>query len=94
MEILVNLHNKIKNDLRPFGYLGDDIFEARSFVEFKIAEYWVDTPPKYRGELEKEYAKKCSELKKIKKEITSFATKNGFRLIYDVTSKKYTIKIK
>jgi hypothetical protein len=89
MENLLNtLHDKIKVKLESFGYLGNDICDARYFVEFKIAEYWVDAPPKYRDELAKEYAKKCSELKKIKKEITSFATSHNLKLIYNTNLDK------
>ncbi len=85
-------NNRITELLKPYGYLGDTICDARLFVEFKIADYWVDTPPKYRDEIAKEYAKKCSELKKIKKEITKFATQIGIKLIYNNLDKKYIIK--
>lgn len=85
-------NNKITELLKPYGYLGNTICDARLFVEYKIADYWVDTPPKFRDEIAKEYARKCSELKKIKKEITNFATQNGIRLIYSKIDKNYIIK--
>jgi hypothetical protein len=89
---LNSLHDKIKVKLKSFGYLGNDICDARYFVESKIGEYWVDTPPKYRDELAKEYAKKCCELQKIKKEITLFATSHNFKLIYNTNLGKYVVK--
>ena len=85
-------NNRITELLKPYGYIGNNICDARYFVEIKIADYWVDTPPKYRDEIAKSYAKKCSELKKIKKEITSFATQNNFKLIYDKITENYVIK--
>ena len=43
--------------LSPYGYTGNNICDARYFVEFKISDYWVDTPPKYRDEGEKNLLK-------------------------------------
>ena len=90
-QLLTNFHDKIKNDLKSFGYLGNDICDARLFVELKINDFWVDTPPKFRNELEKDYSKKSSILKKMKKEILSVAKNYNFKIVYNKKIEKYLV---
>ncbi len=65
--------NKIPNELmlklKELGFNGSNIEDALMYCEIKINEYWVDCPISERDGITKEYAKKCNEFKKIKKEI-------------------------
>ena len=85
---------KIIDDLSEEGFKGKDLGEALLFAEEKVNDYWVDSPAKSRSAEEKEYAKKCSDFKRMVKDIKEFAKAidhkfvfNAERMTYDLTKK-------
>lgn len=59
----------ILDELKQLGFIGSTKEEALLFCEIKINEYWVDCPVSERDELANEYAKKCTQFKKFRKEL-------------------------
>jgi len=92
MTSLNDFHSKLKEKLNSYGYSGDDICDAKSFLEVKINEYWVDCPPKFRDAAAKEYAKKCSALKKLEKELKYFVKAQNLKFVFDTKIGKYFLK--
>jgi hypothetical protein len=92
MTALNDFHSELKEKLNEYGYSGNDLCEAKSFLEIKINEYWVDCPPKFRDEEAKEYAKKCSALKKLEKGLKAFVKAQNLKFVFDETFCKYFLK--
>ena len=85
-------HFELKEKLAPYGYSGNNLCEAKMFLDIKINEFWVDCPPKFRDEQAKEFAKKCLFLKKLDKELKAFVKAQNLKFVFDTTKNEYLIK--
>jgi hypothetical protein len=82
---------KIIDDLSDEGFKGKDLGEALYFAEGKVNDYWVDSPAKSRSAEEKEYDKKCSDFKRMVKDIKEFAKTISHKFVFNAERMTYDL---